>query len=150
MTNTPQGFRDRLWFCSNFYPHPIIIEGFRYPTSEHAYQAMKMRYPIDHDLVAASVTPGYAKKLARRLPMRRDWDMCKNAHMLTILREKFRDHEMARLLLTTGNEELVEHNTWGDTYWGVCNEVGENHLGKLLMQVRKELVEQQVLKGEQK
>jgi predicted NAD-dependent protein-ADP-ribosyltransferase YbiA (DUF1768 family) len=32
--------------------------------------------------------------------------------------------------------ELIEGNWWGDTYWGVCNGVGENHLGKLLMKIR--------------
>ena len=41
--------------------------------------------------------------------------------------------------MATGDAELVEGNTWNDTYWGVCNGVGHNHLGKILMQVRQEL-----------
>jgi hypothetical protein len=32
---------------------------------------------------------------------------------------------------------LIEGNTWGDTFWGVCNGVGENNLGKTLMNVRE-------------
>lgn len=36
-------------------------------------------------------------------------------------------------------EELIEGNYWHDTYWGVCEGVGENHLGKLLMEIRNEL-----------
>ena len=43
-------------------------------------------------------------------------------------------------LIDTGDIELVEVNSWGDTFYGVCNGVGENHLGKLLMKIRKELV----------
>ena len=43
------------------------------------------------------------------------------------------------MLLATGEEYLVEGNTWGDKYWGVCGGIGLNHLGKLLMQVRDEL-----------
>ena len=42
-------------------------------------------------------------------------------------------------LLKTRDTELVEGNTWGDIYWGVCNGVGENHLGKILMRIRSEL-----------
>ena len=44
-------------------------------------------------------------------------------------------------LLDTGDQELVEYNTWGDTYWGVCTRIrqGQNWLGKILMEVREEL-----------
>ena len=45
---------------------------------------------------------------------------------------------MASRLINTGDAILIEGNTWGDTYWGVCDGVGENRLGKLLMEVREE------------
>ena len=41
--------------------------------------------------------------------------------------------------MATGNAVLVEKNDWGDTFWGVCSGKGENYLGRLLMQVRKEI-----------
>ena len=59
--------------------------------------------------------------------------------MLSGLRIKFKNPELRSLLLATGNEELVEGNWWRDTYWGVCEGVGQNKLGKLLMQVREEV-----------
>jgi len=34
---------------------------------------------------------------------------------------------------------LIEGNTWGDTYWGVCRGRGSNNLGKLLMKIREVL-----------
>jgi predicted NAD-dependent protein-ADP-ribosyltransferase YbiA (DUF1768 family) len=37
------------------------------------------------------------------------------------------------------DKEFAAAITWGDRFWGVCNGVGENMLGKLLMQVREEL-----------
>jgi predicted NAD-dependent protein-ADP-ribosyltransferase YbiA (DUF1768 family) len=43
------------------------------------------------------------------------------------------------MLIDTGDQELIEGNWWGDVIWGVCNGKGENHLGKILMEVRKEL-----------
>lgn len=41
--------------------------------------------------------------------------------------------------MATDDAELVEGNTWGDRYWGVVDGVGENRLGKLLMERRAEL-----------
>jgi predicted NAD-dependent protein-ADP-ribosyltransferase YbiA (DUF1768 family) len=72
--------------------------------------------------------------------VRPDWDDTKINTMLTLLRQKFAlGSELAKKLLDTGNRDLVEGNTWGDTFWGVCKGQGENMLGKLLMQVRAEL-----------
>jgi predicted NAD-dependent protein-ADP-ribosyltransferase YbiA (DUF1768 family) len=35
---------------------------------------------------------------------------------------------------------LEERNSWGDSYWGTdINGVGENNLGKILMDIRSEL-----------
>ena len=43
--------------------------------------------------------------------------------MHSLLRSKFFDHpDMARRLLDTGDARLVEGNTWGDTFWGVCRD----------------------------
>lgn len=36
---------------------------------------------------------------------------------------------------------LIERNTWGDTFWGVYDNKGENNLGKILMKVREGLKE---------
>lgn len=43
--------------------------------------------------------------------------------------------------MRTGESILIEKNTWGDTYFGVCNGVGENNLGKDLMSIRYRLLE---------
>jgi predicted NAD-dependent protein-ADP-ribosyltransferase YbiA (DUF1768 family) len=60
--------------------------------------------------------------------------------METLVREKFTRHApLAELLVATGDLDLVERNRWRDTFWGVCNGIGENHLGRILMIVRAEL-----------
>lgn len=41
------------------------------------------------------------------------------------------------MLKATGEQQIIEGNTWGDTYWGTCNDVGHNHLGKILMKIRE-------------
>lgn len=48
---------------------------------------------------------------------------------------------LAQLLIETGDATLIEGNTWGDRVWGVCDGVGENRLGKILMQIRAKMKE---------
>jgi predicted NAD-dependent protein-ADP-ribosyltransferase YbiA (DUF1768 family) len=59
--------------------------------------------------------------------------------MKQLLKLKFNNPDLQQKLIATYPEELIEGNYWHDTYWGVCEGVGENHLGKLLMEIRNEL-----------
>ena len=45
--------------------------------------------------------------------------------------------------MATRDRVLIEGNDWGDTFWGMTDGEGENHLGKILMRVRAELREAQ-------
>ena len=56
--------------------------------------------------------------------------------MASLLFAKFAQPELRKLLCETGDADLVEGNTWGDKFWGVCEGKGKNMLGLLLMQVR--------------
>lgn len=46
---------------------------------------------------------------------------------------------LCKALLATGNCHLVEGNNWGDYFWGSVNGHGENHLGRILMDIRAKL-----------
>lgn len=128
-------------FLSNFFPCVIIGEDeIIYPSVEHYFQAQKTKDLKKRQKIAKAETPGKAKRMGRRVDLRSDWENVKDEVMLFAVRQKFKDPVLATLLLNTGDEELVEGNYWGDTYWGVdVNKGGENHLGKILMQVRIEL-----------
>lgn len=126
-------------FLSNFYAFPIEYKGKMFPTSEHAYQAVKMAEEDDFEVVRTAFTPADAKKLGNSLPIRSDWNEVKIELMEEILRAKFSYPLMGERLLKTGNAHLEEGNTWGDKFWGTVKGVGENCLGKLLMKIRKEL-----------
>ena len=54
--------------------------------------------------------------------------------------EKFSQNEdIKKILLSTGDEELIE-NTSDDYYWGCGTKgTGKNMLGKILMEVREKL-----------
>ena len=61
--------------------------------------------------------------------------------MYNICKIKFTQNpNLGKLLIETQNEEIIEGNDWDDTFWGVCNGEGQNNLGKILMQIRKELI----------
>ena len=60
--------------------------------------------------------------------------------MYELLKQKYKPNTiLANKLICTGNSVIIEGNNWGDTFWGVCNGVGENQLGLLLMRIREEL-----------
>lgn len=132
-------FQGKYRFLSNFWPAEIHYKGYTYVSTEHAYQAAKALNPEDHDLVATAKTPAQTKKLGRKIKVRPDWDQVKDQVMLDVVRLKFKIPELRDALLETGNAILIEGNTWGDTYWGVCGGVGQNKLGRILMQVREEI-----------
>jgi ribA/ribD-fused uncharacterized protein len=130
-------------FLSNFHPAPMEYERISYPTVEHAYQAAKTTDYHERQRIAALPSPGRAKRAGAKLTLRPDWDALRLNVMETLLRQKFTLHaDLRALLLATGDAILEEGNTWGDVFWGVCNGVGENHLGKLLMKIRDELKNQ--------
>ena len=133
-------FRGEHAFLSNFYPSEIEFGEIKYPTVEHAYQAAKTINDAERVLIAMQKTPSKAKKVGQKVSIRPDWEDAKVGIMLNLIRQKFKnDIKLRNKLLATGNEELIEGNTWGDRYWGVCRGEGLNNLGKLLMKVRKEL-----------
>lgn len=135
-------FRDQYRFLSNFYMVAVEYEGIRYPSVEHAYQAAKTLDGHERRWVATLATPGVAKRVGRTLSLRADWETIKIDVMRTLLAEKFCPRinpVLVALLERTGGADLIEGNTWGDTFWGVCNGVGENWLGKLLMERREAL-----------
>lgn len=126
-------------FLSNFYLTTIKYQGVEYISTEHAYQAAKATNASDKLYVATAPTCGQAKRRGQEIPMREDWDFIKDQVMYDVCKLKFEKTAMKELLLSTGDMSLVEGNTWGDTYWGVCKGVGLNKLGKTLMRIRSEL-----------
>lgn len=148
---------------------PLSYNNRSYTTSEHLYQSLKFLGPMASlrsieyaDCIRTASTPNKAKILARQkcgggynwqkelrtviekykdIKPREDWEDVKADVMLLCLKLKFQQNLRCRkVLLSTGDCLLVEH-TSNDEYWGDGgNGIGQNMLGKLLMQVRTELV----------
>jgi len=152
-------FSDYYHFLSNFYPHTFSYptpdstggpwlttwQSKEYRSTEHAYQAFKADNEAEHEYVRNLDTPAKAKRAGRTVSKRKDWEQIKFDLMLDLLRAKFSDTMLAKLLMDTDDKKLVEGNYWHDNIFGNCtcdackNIEGKNMLGKLLMQIRDEL-----------
>lgn len=140
MNNTINRFREKYFFLSNFAPCDVYYNGKKFRTVEHAFQAAKCLDEEEQDIFRFAETPAEAKKWGRRVKLRPDWENVKIDIMKELLRQKFNNTVYKEKLLATGDCILVEGNNHRDTFWGVCNGVGKNTLGKLLMEIRDELM----------
>lgn len=131
-----ESFTGAYIFLSNFYPCAVVMDDRIYPSVEHAYQAAKCADRTQRERFVHLSTAGKAKYWGRRVAMRPDWEIVKGLIMSNLLLSKFGEQTLRAKLLATDDVELIEGNYWHDTYWGVCDGVGENHLGKMLMWVR--------------
>lgn len=134
-------FHGEYRWLSNFWPCRITAWGLPFPSLEAAYQAGKCAKQAER-MRFVGLTAGQAKRLGRSIVMRPDFDQYKVTLMRGLLALKFAQRsELAARLLATGTVPLIEGNKWNDTFWGVCRGVGQNQLGKLLMERRTELQE---------
>ena len=140
-----KGFTGKNHFLSNFHKHEAInYQGLVAPTVEHLFQALKTADPKKRKEVLNAHSPGEAKRLGRKVPMRGDWEKIKIGIMTDLLRVKFAIPRFKQKLLQTGDAYLEETNDWGDHFWGANDKgYGQNWLGKCLMKVRDEIREQE-------
>jgi N-glycosidase YbiA len=125
---------------SNFAPFPITVDGLRYPTSEHFFQAQKMVEAKDREAIRKAKTPSEAASMGRdrKRTLRRDWESVKVSVMRRALDAKFRQHPVLRDLLLSTNDALLVEHTENDAYWGDGGDGrGQNKLGTLLMELRE-------------
>lgn len=137
----------RNWF-SNMLPfdEPFIYQGIKFLSAENFYQAMKLpkdRVDLRSEIAAMS---SFKSKTAIRdktkYLWREDWNKELGIKAMKMaLKHKFKEGtSWARKLSLTEDWEIVEWNNWGDVFWGkdIVTRLGENHLGKILMEIRNE------------
>ena len=140
--------QDEYGEFSNFAAFPFILDGKRWRTSEHYFQALKFDDVAHRENIRKANSPMIAARLgrSRKVKIRRDWESARIDVMRRAVRAKFKAHrELRELLLSTGNEEHIE-DAPKDDFWG-CGPSGKGQswLGRILMEVRKELREESEL-----
>lgn len=137
---------------SNFHLRAVSYDGDWYRSNEHAYQAAKTLDLTERSRIRQADTPGHAKRMGKPkhlggiVTLNPDWEQIKVQVMLALCRQKFSTYnDLRQLLLDTGDQVIVEANTWHDNVWGDCicphcaDKPGQNLLGNILMLVRDEL-----------
>lgn len=128
------------YFLSNFFPHTMHAEIRRqqvdFKCSEAFYHAMRA-HESDPKLFEELNGPQswrFAQELKKTASFRED----KLEVMHEVVLKKFSDMKLAPRLISTRQSYLVERTK--DTFWGDgLDGRGENHLGRILMEVRKEI-----------
>jgi ribA/ribD-fused uncharacterized protein len=156
------GFFGEYRYLSNFHVCNVVVDGKLFPSSEHAFmygkltdKAKEERFHrlekcVDSDPIPVDMTTWYdevilmsckdVKAWGRTVDLRPDWNDIKIKVMEEALLSKFTlNEDIKQKLKDTGDLYLEETNWWKDTFWGVCDGVGENNLGKCLMRVRNDL-----------
>lgn len=133
-------FNGEYRWLSNFYAAPVMLDGHIYPSVENAYQAATAHPSLRGQF--RNCSSYRAKQLGRTIELHENWYREKVQIMRDLLAQKFdTGSELANKLKATGTCQIVEGNTWGDVFWGICNGHGENHLGRLLMERRDILLQ---------
>lgn len=134
-------FKGEHRWLSNFAPCYVELDGQMYLSVEHAYQSSKSDDPNWKEQCTLETNPVEIKRQSKNIILRKDWDDVKDDIMMKCLIEKYDQEPYKQRLLDTKNEEIQEGNWWGDEYWGVSLKTGkgQNKLGKMIMEIRKEL-----------
>ena len=138
---------------SNMSQHPIDMDGEKFPTVEHYFQAMKAKEFKDDEIynkIVIAKTPKAAKALGKKVKnfVTELWEAKRDEVMERAMRAKFVQHpELRKELMATGDKIIGEANP-RDTYWGIGTGIesekskspskwrGQNKLGKILMALR--------------
>lgn len=139
---------------SNMAPgFPLFVNETNIPNSEALYQAC--RFPLFPDIQAqiiAQKSPMDAKKISRQYTKytRQDWEKVKFSIMRWCLQVKFIQNreKFSEVLLSTQGKEIVEFSqedkVWAASPDGKGNLVGINALGRLLMEVRENILSKNI------
>ena len=135
-------FQNEYRWLSNFAPVKIKLYGLEFPSVEHAYMSAKSD-DVEWKKFCSNQNnkAGDVKRQSRNITLKKDWNEIKLEVMANCIKQKFNTEPYRTKLLETGTQHIQEGNRWNDKFWGVCLKTnkGENHLGRLIMDVRSAL-----------
>jgi ribA/ribD-fused uncharacterized protein len=131
-------FTKEYQFLSNTYNSPIEIDGISYTNAESAFWAQRVKDSRARNKFSR-LSGNKARAKAIQAEPVEDWDENINHYMEKVLKAKFSDPKMMKLLNSTKGCKLINTNTYRDDYWGVYMGKGKNVLGRLLMKIRDEV-----------
>ncbi len=130
---------------SSYSPYAFELEGLTWPTVEHYFQGMKFTNTDYREKIRKAATPNAARTLGKKGSkwLREDWKKVREVVMTRAIYIRCKTYpNIAAALLDTGDKSLMENNNY-DYFWGCGRDRrGQNAYGKVLMNVRKKLLEE--------
>lgn len=127
----------------NFSSHTVFYKGMSWKTAAHAFQGQKFDDYENKMAVFFAETP-YAATLIgseKKRPLRKDWEKIKDDILKEILTAKVFQHGVVREVLLSTNKAFLVCQNENDHYWSNGGDgSGKNIFGKILMEIRDELV----------
>lgn len=155
-SRTISSFTGKYKFLRTDYPCMVELDGLLYPSAEHAFQAAKTLDDNHRRNFQVMNGADTARYFGRRVKLRDDWEDVKVDIMERIMLDKFTrsdpfpsQAELRCKLLDTGDARIEYANKRGDMFWGTVNGEGDNVLGKILMDVREKLREEDASSSQQ-
>lgn len=140
-----ESFSGYFEFLSNNYFSPVYNEGILYPSVSHAFQASRSSDELTKKAILNAENLFVVGKIAKRIEDPEDWHLKRLKIMEKLLRDKFRrSKELIEKLKATFPKELVmsyEEETSGNLFWGNVNSKGQNQIGRILMKIRNDIIE---------
>lgn len=142
-------FRERLPLLSNMANVPMKVNGKEFTCVEAAFQSFKAVLAGEDVDRFVGINGFEAKRLGKTVNLKGTgtldiWESVKVDIMEQLLYIKVQDHRVKAMLMSATDDELVENNNWGDTFWGVVERnnclVGQNMLGKLWQSVKQKVI----------
>lgn len=145
------GFMSEESYLSSFHPCPVTVDGYTFPSSEHAIQYKRAKVCEREDLGVDIKQTLYAKDvklLSEKIPYSKVWDSCKVGLVKCITKQKFTENSNLKKKLLETNNMRLEEATF-DKFWGTGipvfasefkqgNYQGKNLMGKILEEIRNE------------
>lgn len=133
---------DKEELLSRNSDHPIKLEDKQWPTVEHYFQAMQFENIDYQEKIRNAENIEKAIKLGKSWLKKKRSDLTKvrTTLMTRAIYIKCRTYpDVAARLIETSDIKLIENSQF-DYYWGCGRDHrGENHFGKVLMNVREKL-----------
>lgn len=138
-------FRAQYEFLSNNFISPVFYEGILYPSVTHAFHAARSNDITTRKAIVNAENFESVLRIATRIEDHESWPNVKLQIMEKLIRDKFRrSSELLKKLQATGNREIVNtyyEETKSNLFWGSVDSKGQNHIGRILMTIRKDIEE---------
>lgn len=144
------GFYSREFYAlNNFSSFQVDWRGYRWPTSEHAYQAAHF-FETAPELVEEIRQARSAEEACEIANAHSDkdpenWQEIRVAIMEEIVRAKCQQNPHVKQKLLETLDKLIVEDSPTDSFWGWgADRKGRNEMGKIWMRIREELKEKGV------